>query len=137
MQHVLGPYGLGYIPERVHGRSPDRFFVRFQHLQQLEANTHPLAGSHELRAPIGDAADQVDACAIEGETRRRRECESLCKKDGLGEKGSKGKNHSVSAINPQIFGVVSDRFEVSNTLLRTVLLHLLVAILQDGRQARQ
>ena len=118
MQHVLGPNSLRNIAKRVHGGSPNRFFVRFQHLQQLETDAHPLARRDELRAPIGDAADQIDACAIEGETRRRRECESLCKKDGLGEKGSNSQNHSVSAINPQIFGVVSDRFEVSNTPVR-------------------
>ena len=74
MQHVLGTDGLGYIPERVHRSSPNSFFMCFQHLEQLETDAHPLAGSHELRAPISDASYQIDACAIEGETRRRREC---------------------------------------------------------------
>mmetsp|Transcript_64871 Transcript_64871/g.127370 ORF Transcript_64871/g.127370 Transcript_64871/m.127370 type:complete len:523 (-) Transcript_64871:1273-2841(-) len=79
MQHVLRADGFRDVPKRVDRGAADRFLVRFQHLQELEADAHPLLGRHVLRSPVRDAPHQVDA----------------------------------------------------------VLLHLLVAILEDGREARQ
>ena len=63
-QHILGPDGLGNVAERVDGGSPDALLVRLQHLQQLEADAHPLTRGHELGASVGDATHKVNAVLL-------------------------------------------------------------------------
>lgn len=64
MQYVLGADGLGDVAERVHGRAADGLLVGLEHLQQLEADAHPLSGAHVLGASVGDAPHQVDAVLL-------------------------------------------------------------------------
>ena len=40
------------------------FFVRLEHLEELEADAHPLLGGDELGAAVGDAPDEVDAVLL-------------------------------------------------------------------------
>ena len=63
-QHVLGPDGLGDVAKGVDGGPPDALFVGLEHVQQLEADAHPLAGRHELCAPVCNAAHQVYAVLL-------------------------------------------------------------------------
>ena len=44
--------------------APDALLVRLEHLQQLEADAHPLARGHELGAAVGDAANEVNAVLL-------------------------------------------------------------------------
>lgn len=60
MQNVLRTDGLSDVAERVHGRAADGLFVGLEHLQQLEADTHPLASADVLGTAVGDAPDKVD-----------------------------------------------------------------------------
>lgn len=55
---------LGDVAERVDGRTPDGLLRRPQHVEQVEADPHPLAIRHHLRATVRDAADQVDAVLL-------------------------------------------------------------------------
>lgn len=52
------------VAKRVDRRSPDRLFVRFEQLQQLETNSHPFSRRHELGASIGNSSDQIDAVLL-------------------------------------------------------------------------
>ncbi len=52
--------GLGDVAERVDGGSADGLLVRLEHVQQLEADAHPLARGHVLVAAVRDAPHQVD-----------------------------------------------------------------------------
>ena len=60
----LRPDRLGNVAEGVDGRAPDALLVRLEHLQQLEADAHPLARGHELCAAVRDAPHQVDAVLL-------------------------------------------------------------------------
>lgn len=64
MEHVLRADGLCDVPEGVHRRPSDGLLVRLQHLQQLEADAHPLASAHVLGPAVGDTPDQVDAVLL-------------------------------------------------------------------------
>eukprot|EP00968_Pinguiococcus_pyrenoidosus_P024619 scaffold4871_cov260-Pinguiococcus_pyrenoidosus.AAC.6 len=64
VQDILRPDGLGNVSKRVHRGSANRLLVRLEHLQQLEAYSHPLAGAHVLSAAIGDPSHQVDAVLL-------------------------------------------------------------------------
>lgn len=64
VQHVLGTDSLGDVAERVHGCTANGLLVRLKHLQQLEADTHPLPSAHVLRAAVGDSPHEVDAVLL-------------------------------------------------------------------------
>mmetsp|Transcript_40604 Transcript_40604/g.62474 ORF Transcript_40604/g.62474 Transcript_40604/m.62474 type:complete len:214 (-) Transcript_40604:895-1536(-) len=64
-QHILRPNRFRNVPERVHRRPPNRLLVRLEHVEELEADAHPLFRRHKLRPPIGDAADEVDAVLLD------------------------------------------------------------------------
>ena len=49
-EDVVWADGLGDVAECVDRRPPDRLFMRFQQLKQLEADPHPFAGRHVLGA---------------------------------------------------------------------------------------
>lgn len=61
MQDVLRPDSLGNVTERVHRRTSDSLLVRLEHLQQLEADAHPLSRAHMLGTSVRDSTDQIDA----------------------------------------------------------------------------
>mmetsp|Transcript_11071 Transcript_11071/g.44852 ORF Transcript_11071/g.44852 Transcript_11071/m.44852 type:complete len:373 (+) Transcript_11071:170-1288(+) len=61
VEHVLRAYRLGDVAERVDRRAADRLLVRLEHLEELEADAHPLARGDELGPAVGDAPDEVDA----------------------------------------------------------------------------
>mmetsp|Transcript_11483 Transcript_11483/g.22235 ORF Transcript_11483/g.22235 Transcript_11483/m.22235 type:complete len:601 (-) Transcript_11483:2097-3899(-) len=59
-EHVLRPDGLGDVAEGVDSGAADGLLVRLEHVEQLEADAHPLARRNVLGAAVGDAADQVN-----------------------------------------------------------------------------
>lgn len=61
VKNVLRADSLGDVTESVHRGAPDRLLVSLQHLQQLEANAHPLARAHVFGPAVGDAPHEVDA----------------------------------------------------------------------------
>mmetsp|Transcript_67790 Transcript_67790/g.141343 ORF Transcript_67790/g.141343 Transcript_67790/m.141343 type:complete len:562 (-) Transcript_67790:1430-3115(-) len=63
-QHVLRADGFRNVAEGVDGRAADRLLVRLEHVEELEADAHPLLGAHKLGAPVGDAPDEVDAVLL-------------------------------------------------------------------------
>lgn len=63
-QHVMWTDGLGYIAEGVDGRPTNGLLVGLEQLEQLEADSHPFAGGHELGATVGDSAHQLDAVLL-------------------------------------------------------------------------
>mmetsp|Transcript_43295 Transcript_43295/g.113771 ORF Transcript_43295/g.113771 Transcript_43295/m.113771 type:complete len:555 (-) Transcript_43295:926-2590(-) len=63
-EHVLRADGLRNVPKGVDRRPADRLLVCLQHVEQLEADAHPLARGDELGAAVGDAADEVDAVLL-------------------------------------------------------------------------
>ena len=65
----------------------------------------PVCDKGERRVDATESSlDGVRPHAVDGVG-----ADASARRGGLGEKGSNSQNHSVSAINPQIFGVVSDR----------------------------
>ncbi len=52
-EHILRSNGFGDIAERVDGCSPNRLFMCFQQVEQLEADSHPLLRRDEFGAAIG------------------------------------------------------------------------------------
>ncbi len=64
-EHVLRADGLGDEAEGVVGRTADALFVRLQHVEELEADAHPLARVDAFRAAVGDAPDEVDGVFLD------------------------------------------------------------------------
>ena len=55
---------LGDVPKRIDRGSADGLLVRPEHLEQLKADAHPLAGRDERRAAVSDTPDEVDAVLL-------------------------------------------------------------------------
>jgi hypothetical protein len=60
-EHVLRPDGARDEAKGGDGGAADGLFVRAERVEQVEAHAHPLARRHRLRAPVRDAAHEVDA----------------------------------------------------------------------------
>ena len=56
--------GLSDVAKSVDSGTTDALLVRLEHLQQLKADTHPLARWHVLCAAISDAPHQVNAVLL-------------------------------------------------------------------------
>mmetsp|Transcript_48184 Transcript_48184/g.114649 ORF Transcript_48184/g.114649 Transcript_48184/m.114649 type:complete len:308 (+) Transcript_48184:521-1444(+) len=64
-QHVLRADSLGNVTEGVDRRAANRLLVRLEHVEQLEADAHPLLGGDELGPAVGNAPDEVDAVLLD------------------------------------------------------------------------
>ena len=63
-QSYLGTDSFRNISKRVDTSSADGLFRGAKHLQQLEADAHPLARRHELGPAVRDATYQVHAVLL-------------------------------------------------------------------------
>lgn len=64
VQHILRADGLRDVTERVHGGAADGLLVSLEHLQELEANPHPLSSAHVLGPPIRDSTHEIDTVLL-------------------------------------------------------------------------
>lgn len=59
-QDVLRTDSLGDVAERVDRRSSNRLLVRLEEVEELKADSHPLARRDELGSSVGDTSNEVD-----------------------------------------------------------------------------